>query len=74
MPARIPNKNRIPSSPIIKIVLSEMADSIPVWADSKAKRKLWGRAKQLGADAAVLSNEDATEGFVDQASLSGKLL
>lgn len=41
--------------------------SLPLWANTKELKKLFGRAKRLNADADVLSDRDAVEGFLEQA-------
>ena len=48
--------------------LVPVAFPLPDWATSGVKRKKYGKAKTLGADAQTLSDEDLTEGFLEAQS------
>ncbi len=39
--------------------------SLPEWATPGEKRKRYGKAKTLGADANILLDEDLVDGFLD---------
>ncbi len=45
--------------------------SLPEWATPGEKRKKYGKAKTLGAEADILLDEDLVDGFLDVKTMGG---